>query len=109
MRSCGALLIPFLASCCAGQPTGEARAIAAPVDAAQIASWHITAGRARTIAVTVMEPRLPSTTYVDVIPAIDNGAALWLVGYSDPLGGGWDVRLDANTGAVMSARRLPGR
>ncbi|MCH6550674.1 MAG: PepSY domain-containing protein [Planctomycetes bacterium] len=33
----------------------------------------------------------------------------WTVGFSNPLGGGWVVRVDASSGEVLSARTLPGR
>ncbi len=33
----------------------------------------------------------------------------WSVGYSNPLGGGWAVQIDASSGEVLTARTLPAR
>ena len=33
----------------------------------------------------------------------------WGVGYSNPLGGGWYVQIDAHSGEVLTSRTLPAR
>jgi|GEM_PF-3686994 hypothetical protein len=45
--------------------------------------------------------------YLSVSSSHENGSLKWGVSYSNPLGGGWGVTVDAQTGKVEKKGELP--
>ncbi|MEZ5989240.1 MAG: hypothetical protein R3F30_08985 [Planctomycetota bacterium] len=86
--------------------TGEPLPFPAPQE---VAHWPISADRARELAVGIMERGPEPRLVLTVTPVLHGGAPIWRVSATDRIANHWIVELDANTGCLMSARRLPGR
>ncbi len=51
----------------------------------------------------------PENRFLRATRGIRDDRWQWGVGYSNPLGGGWYVQIDAYSGEVLAARTLPAR
>ena len=51
----------------------------------------------------------PENPFLRGMQGIQDDRRQWRVSYSNPLGGGWHVQIDAGSGEVLTARTLPAR
>ena len=51
----------------------------------------------------------PESRFLRATQRIHDDRSQWRVGYSNPLGGGWNVQIDAYSGEVLTSRILPAR
>ena len=99
----------LLVSCAAGPPPArEILTTQAETDFRVGEAPNVTKGQAVDIACAVMKKRQQRTDRenINVTLGVHEGKRLWHVGYVDPLGGGWQVIVDADSARVRMAHVL---